>query len=184
MAVTIRGRDRIEKGFDMPKITTSADFWANVNKVGTCWLWAGNVDKIGYGRYRLTYAHRYAYELHTGRMIRKGRQVDHMCHNRSCINPDHLRSVTNKQNGENRKGPNSNNTSGILGVSWNKRHEKWRAQFTHNRKSIYVGMFDRIEDAEKAIIASRNRVFTCNQNDRARASRKAPECPPESGPTI
>jgi len=150
----------------MPKITTSADFWNNVNKVGSCWLWAGSIDKLGYGRYRLTYAHRYAYELHTGKMIRDGRQVDHMCHNRACINPEHLRSVTNKQNGENRRGPNKNNSSGVLGVHWNKRHERWCAQFKHNGKSVYVGMFHDLAEAEKAIKAARNRRFTCNTRDR------------------
>lgn len=157
----------------MPKITTPADFWAKVEKVGTCWLWTGATDKLGYGRYRLTYAHRHAYELHTGKMIREGRQVDHMCHNRSCINPDHLRSVTNKQNGENRRGPNANNTSGVLGVCWNKRHQKWCAQFKHNGRSIYVGMFDDLGEAEKAIKKARNQKFTCNTKDRTRGQSNA-----------
>jgi len=152
--------------FDMPKITTSEDFWNHVTREGSCWIWAGYIDKYGYGRHKAGYAHRFAYELHTGKMIREGRQIDHLCHHRACINPAHLRSVTNKQNGENRKGPNKNNTSGVLGVNWNKRHQKWRAQFKHNRRDIYVGMYDDLAEAEKAIKAARNKVFTCNTRDR------------------
>jgi len=154
----------------MSKPTTSELFWAKVNKTETCWLWTGHVDKIGYGRHSASYAHRYSFELHTGKPIPAGRQIDHMCHNRACVNPAHLRSVTNKQNGENRKGPNKNNTSGVLGVNWNKRHQKWRAQFKHNRRDIYVGMYDDLAEAEKAIKAARNKVFTCNTNDRIKRS--------------
>lgn len=148
-------------------------FWNYVDKSGECWIWTGHVDKIGYGRYKAVYAHRYSFELHTGKMIKPGRQIDHICHNRACVNPDHLRSVTNKQNGENRAGPNSNNTSGVLGVHWSKRHEMWCAQFKHNGKCIYVGLFHDLEDAAEAIRVKRNKVFTCNTQDRIKQNRKA-----------
>ena len=158
----------------MPKLTTSELFWSRVDKTETCWLWIGKIDPIGYGRHGAFYAHRFAFELHTAKPIPAGRQIDHICHNRACVNPGHLRSVTNKQNGENRKGPNSNSTSGIRGVSWNKRHQKWRAAFKHNRKDIYVGMYDDIHEAERAVIAKRNQVYTCNSmQDRIKQNRKA-----------
>ena len=165
----------------MPKITTSADFWDKVDKTGECWIWTGHIDKHGYGRHGASYAHRHAYELHKGKSIPEGAQVDHICHVRGCVRPSHLRAVTNKQNGENRKGPNCNSTSGVRGVTWNKRHEKWCAKFRHNREYIYVGMYDRLEDAEKAIIAKRNKVFTCNQADRKKVSRSVSESQAESG---
>ena len=152
----------------MPKITTPESFWEKTDRSGDCWLWTGHVDKHGYGRYKTFYAHRYAYELHGVTKIPEGAQVDHICHVRACVRPSHLRAVTNKQNGENRKGPNCNSTSGVRGVTWNKRHEKWCAKFRHNRQYIYVGMFDRLEDAEQAIIAKRNQVFTCNTQDRVK----------------
>lgn len=151
----------------MDKGTT---FWGRVEKFGSCWIWAGPIDPQGYGRHGRFYAHRFAFELHAGRPIKEGLQIDHVCHERACINPAHLRAVTNKQNGENRKGPNSNSTSGVRGVTWNKRHQRWCAKFRHNREYIYVGMYDRLEDAEKAIIAKRNQVFTCNSQDRTRRS--------------
>lgn len=157
----------------MPKITTSATFWDNADKSGECWIWMRHIDKHGYGRWKTGYAHRYAYEAHAGRALKEGEQVDHKCHQRACINPKHLRAVTNKQNGENRAGPNRNNTSGVLGVHWNKRHERWCAQFKHNGRSIYVGMFYDLAEAEEAIKASRNKVFTCNTRDRIKKNRKA-----------
>lgn len=151
----------------MDKVTT---FWDRVDKSGACWIWTGPTDPQGYGRHGKAYAHRFAFELHAAKPIPAGRQIDHICHNRACVNPTHLRSVTNKQNGENRKGPNSNNTSGVRGVTWNKRHQRWCAKFRHNREYIYVGMFQDIAEAEKAITASRNKVFTCNTNDRIKRS--------------
>lgn len=157
----------------MQNTTAAERFWAKTDRTGTCWIWTGQVDKNGYGRHGARYAHRYAYEITTGSRIFQGKQIDHICHNRACVNPDHLRSVTNKQNGENRKGPNSNSTSGVRGVTWNKRHKKWCAKFRHNRRYIYVGMYDRLEDAEAAIIAKRNRVFTCNAADRRLAIASA-----------
>jgi hypothetical protein len=132
-----------------------------VDKTIDCWLWRGSIDRNGYGRFRSHYAHRYAYELMTAKEIGPGLQIDHICHVRHCVNPNHLRRVTNKQNGENRAGLNSNNVSGVRGVYWHKRHQKWCAQFKHNRRDIYVGLFDDLKEAEAAITAKRREVYTC-----------------------
>lgn len=154
----------------MDDVTT---FWDRADKTGACWLWAGSIDKHGYGRYKTFYAHRYAFELHTSTPIRPGRQIDHMCRVRNCINPAHLRSVSNKQNQENREGPNRNGTSGVLGVTWNKRHKMWCAKFKHNGKGIYVGMYKDLAEAAEAIRVKRNKVYTCNLADRPMANLAA-----------
>lgn len=66
-----------------------------------CWLWVGNVDVGGYGRmrveYRLTYAHRMSFSLFR-KSIPAGFVVDHVCRVRSCVNPDHLRLATPREN--------------------------------------------------------------------------------------
>lgn len=39
------------------------------------------------------------------------------------------------------------NTSGIVGVTWAETNQKWTAQIKINRKNIYLGQFNKIEDA-------------------------------------
>lgn len=46
-------------------------------------------------------AHRFAYELKHG-PLKPGKVVRHMCHNTLCVNTDHLKSGTMKQNGQDR----------------------------------------------------------------------------------
>jgi hypothetical protein len=71
-------------------------FWSGVEKTADCWLWLGQV-RNGYGRMRLNgkliSVHRFAYELLVG-PIPDGLTLDHLCRNRSCVNPDHLEPVT------------------------------------------------------------------------------------------
>ena len=58
-----------------------------------CWWWSGKPDKNGYGRLKynnkMHKAHRLSYELHKG-IIPNGLLVRHICHNPSCVNPEHL----------------------------------------------------------------------------------------------
>ena len=77
------------------------NFDSKVNKTGACWLWIGEITDAGYGmatisgkRFR---AHRISYELTKGE-IPPGLQIDHLCRNRACINPDHLEAVSRREN--------------------------------------------------------------------------------------
>lgn len=49
------------------------------------------------GEYVLRYAHRVAYEHLVG-PIPEGLQLDHLCRNRTCVNPEHLEPVTAQEN--------------------------------------------------------------------------------------
>jgi len=70
-----------------------------------CWAWLGRLDRYGYGAFMLTTeggkrqtgAHRAAWLSMRGD-IPAGLQVDHLCRNRSCVNPDHMEIVTNQVN--------------------------------------------------------------------------------------
>jgi len=44
----------------------------------------------------------------------------------------------------------ANNTSGICGVTWNKKAEKWQAQITVAGRGIYLGVYDELQSAGKA----------------------------------
>ena len=81
-------------------------FWSHVDKTGDCWTWNGRRMSSGYGlwtvRPRLSKAtnvgaHRVAYLLLVG-PIPDGLVLDHLCRNRSCVNPSHLEPVTIKEN--------------------------------------------------------------------------------------
>lgn len=42
-------------------------------------------------------AHRFAYEVFVGE-IEPGMELDHLCNNRDCMNPEHLEQVTREEN--------------------------------------------------------------------------------------
>lgn len=62
-----------------------------------CWDWIAGKFPNGYGAYLTKYAHRFAYELHVGR-IAPNMVVDHLCRNRGCVNPKHMEIVTRGEN--------------------------------------------------------------------------------------
>jgi len=66
-----------------------------------CWLWLGNLHRMGYGRLkegkRVISAHRFAYEYYRG-TIPNGLVIDHLCRLPSCVNPWHMEVVTNTVN--------------------------------------------------------------------------------------
>ena len=76
-------------------------FWSKVEKGPGCWEWTACKLKKGYGRIKqngVKYsAHRISWEMKNGK-IPKGLQIDHLCRNTSCVNPDHLEPVTQKEN--------------------------------------------------------------------------------------
>lgn len=143
-------------------------FWTYVEKLPTCWTWTGFVTADGYGRFSLQgknpLAHRVSYEW-ANASIPEGLEVDHICHNRVCVNPAHLRLVSRKQNQENRSGATARSKSGVRGVFWTR--GKWEARVKHRGRMNYAGRFDSIAEAEAAVIAKRNELFTHNIADRS-----------------
>jgi hypothetical protein len=88
-------------GTERPSLSWEQRFWAHADIGDGCWNWNGNVGSNGYGRIRREkrelLAHRVAYEFHVGD-IPEGLQIDHLCRNRVCVNPDHLEPVSPREN--------------------------------------------------------------------------------------
>ena len=152
------------------RLSVEERFWTKVQKTDTCWMWAGSdTGWSGYGSFwldgKLQLAHRVSHELHHG-PIPSGMEVDHVCHNRLCVRPDHLRLASHKQNNENHQGARRDSTCGVRGVTWHKKGRKWQAMVRHNGRDYYCGLFSTLEDAEAAVIAKRNELFTHNDLDR------------------
>lgn len=78
-----------------------------VDGVTGCHEWQGSVNNAGYARLTMRccgkahpvpqYVHRLAVEL-DGRAIPEGMEVDHLCYNTKCVNPDHLEVVSPEVN--------------------------------------------------------------------------------------
>jgi hypothetical protein len=73
-------------------------------------------------------------------------------------NLNNLRWATLTENQYNRK-INKNNTSGIKGVSWDKKSNKWRASIKINRKKIFLGNFETFDEAKLARQITANNIF-------------------------
>ena len=91
-------------------------FWNNVEvpeQPSCCWEWTARLSKWGYGNVTIGKhgdfaAHRVAYTLLIG-PIPNDLEIDHLCRNRRCVNPDHHEIVTHRENSLRGYGPTAIN---------------------------------------------------------------------------
>jgi len=72
-----------------------------IKKDDGCWIWRLSKDRYGYGKLRINNvthsAHRFSYFIHGGKPIGRELYLDHICRDRTCVNPSHLRVVTARE---------------------------------------------------------------------------------------
>lgn len=142
---------------------------AKTVRLDGCWKWTGYHDPKGYGRLRDETgnhaAYRLVYEALVG-PIPQGNVLDHMCHNPACVNPEHLRPVTNQENVQNfTTRVRSHNTSGFRGVCLHKPSGLWQARAKSGGRVICTYHKTK-EEAADAARKHRLAIHTHNDADR------------------
>ena len=102
-----------------------------IDPVCGCHLYVGQLDRDGYGVERSgKRAHRAAWERARG-PIPPGMELDHVCRVRRCVRPEHLETVTQRENKRR--------------MQWKVRAQQERCPkghdlFTHGRRTQWAGI--------------------------------------------
>lgn len=99
-------------------------------------------------------AHRLVWILLRG-SIPDGMMMDHINGVRDDNRIENLRLADASENCCNAK-IYCNNSSGVKGVYWERQRGKWRARVRIHGRTIDVGFFSKLKDAERAIMAARS----------------------------
>lgn len=120
---------------------------------------AGYVNKLGYvmigvgGKRYL--AHRLVWLYVNGYFPKEC--IDHINGDKSDNRIHNLREATKSENEYNKK-VHTNSKSGVKGVYWNKINKKWVADIRANGKYFYIGSFETLKEASKAIKIKREEL--------------------------
>jgi hypothetical protein len=134
-------------------------FWVKVALLtqGGCWEWLAYRDRKGYGVFGRQRAHRVAYELLVG-PIPDGLQIDHLCRNPSCVNPDHLEPVTLVEN--------------------TRRGIAWQVAGAKNAAKTHCPTGHPYDDANTLILSrGRRDCRTCQRSGARKTQRSKTHCP-------
>ena len=122
-----------------------------------CW----RKDKNGYiitndslNDKKILYLHRLVMDVTCNDKV----DVDHIKHKLYDNRKSELRAIKHYRNIQNHIKP-SNNTSGVMGVSWNKRKEKWESYITICKKRKKLGYFTDFDEAVKARKKAEEKYF-------------------------
>lgn len=137
-----------------------------------CMPWTASTDQHGYGRIAVmrdgrqhtVKSHRAMHELYNG-PIPDSHGIDHICGNRACQAPAHLRAATQQQNLENLSPISVRSKSGIRGVYWNALLGKWDARVYSGGRQHYLGVFATKDEAAQAAAAKRAELYTHNDRE-------------------
>jgi hypothetical protein len=126
-------------------------YWKKKGYSRTIGKKVGSPDRNGYlhmhYRYKTVFIHRLIFLMHHGYLPKI---LDHIDGNPTNNRIENLREATAFQNSANSKISKSN-TTGVKGVSWRKREQRYFAQCRVNGKQYEIGRFKVLEDAAKAV---------------------------------
>ena len=152
---------------------TASRFHEKVSHGDDCWEWTGSTSR-GYGYFRYDgkprVVHRWLFEKING-PLPASEHVDHICRNRRCVRPGHLRAVTRSENNQNLPNRRSNNASGARGVYWHAKNQKWIAAVRKDGRSHYLGSFSDLSEARDAAATARRDLFTHSEMDKIGGTR-------------
>lgn len=143
-------------------------FWGKVKINNGCWVWTGKKNADGYGRFQINkermLVHRVSFGLFHG-SVPNNMDVDHICNNRECVNPLHLRVCSKSDNAKNRL-INKNNKTGYKGVHWHKAVGKFASVINANKKVHVLGYFIDKEEAHAAYCKASKELHGVYSNNR------------------
>ena len=138
-------------------VFTWKKFRGNTAKAGSI---VKNLTSSGYNMVcvngRQYQAHRIAYKMF--HKCDPDGILDHIDGDMTNNRISNLRVASSKQNQGNSKMP-CHNTSGLKGVTWSKRSNKWAAQIKHGPKKIWLGVYDDKHDAHQAYMKAAAEYF-------------------------
>lgn len=121
-----------------------------------CWVWQlALVPRTGYGALRvdgkMLRAHRVSYEAFV-RPIPDGLEIDHLCRNRACVNPDHLEPVTAQVNNQRSPLTHGKETHCPYGHAYDAANTYVRSgrRFCRTCRPVYMAAYRRMTPAERA----------------------------------
>lgn len=123
---------------------------------------AGTIDSSnGYLRINILnkryYAHRLAWFIEYGYW--PSNHIDHINGNKLNNKIDNLREANSSENSQNQKRARKDNkSSGLLGVSFNKQHNKYEANINVNKKRTKLGFFNNKEEAHDAYLKAKSEL--------------------------
>ena len=151
---------RLRELLDYNQETGAFTWRKNVSSTGRHGEMAGCANRAGYivirVEKRLYTAHRLAY-LHVNGSWPTG-NIDHIDMNKSNNQWRNLRPASKSENGQNKRAPQKNGTSGFLGVYWSKRQQAWGAKAVAQGKQHHGGFHATPELAHAAYIALKRKV--------------------------
>ena len=107
------------------------------------------IDKIAYSAHRLAWLYMYG--------CWPAKQIDHINRVKNDNRIENLRDVSQQNNVWNVSTP-KHNKSGLMGVCYVKRDNRWLAQIKKNRKTIYIGSFVDANEAHQAYLKVKNSI--------------------------